>query len=150
MTLSSGFHMPGAFHADGIHQGLFRPPLRIPPHRCETRPRRRRHRGDAQAQAKPPSTSPSPSSDPHTASEKASGWPDHDDAPPTATKPSGGVLAPPAPIFTHGHPGVYTLAGEVGTPHAGPDDSSVLGESMYSDSNYRRALGCKRPARTST
>ncbi|GJN80378.1 hypothetical protein VFPFJ_01464 [Purpureocillium lilacinum] len=151
MTLSSGFHMPGAFHADGIHQGLFRPPVspasssgylptaaRPAPAVVDTASTPKRKRNHHQHHHHHHQT-------PHTASEKASGWPDHDDAPPTATKPSGGVLAPPAPIFTHGHPGVYTLAGEVGTPHAGPDDSSVLGESMYSDSNYRRALGCKRP-----
>lgn len=39
---------------------------------------------------------------------------------------------------------VYALAGHLGTPGSGPDDSGTLGESMYSDSNYRRALGSKR------
>ncbi|KAK1995282.1 hypothetical protein LX36DRAFT_659778 [Colletotrichum falcatum] len=42
----------------------------------------------------------------------------------------------------------YTLAGQLETPGAAPNtpfDNGALDESMYSDTDYRRALGSKRP-----
>ncbi|PNY27268.1 Uncharacterized protein TCAP_02808 [Tolypocladium capitatum] len=145
MTLPSGFHMPGAFHAEGIHQGLFRPPASpasssgyLPAPRpapavvdTSTPKRKRNHHGES-----------SRAHDGRHLMESGPGL-DHyhqhhrDDAAALGTR---------APIFGR----AYTLAGQLDTPHGGggggPDDgdAGVLGESMYSDSNYRRALGSKR------
>ncbi|KAK2600021.1 hypothetical protein QQS21_005255 [Conoideocrella luteorostrata] len=110
--MSSGLHMPGAFHTEGIHQGLFRPPGSpasssgyLPPARPAAEaptPKRKRIRDNG----------------------------------------STALLTPGRHVGNHGR--AYTLAGQLDTPLSGPADSELLGESMYSDSDYRKALGSKR------
>lgn len=128
--------MPGAFHTDGIHQGLFRPPVSpasssvyLPPTRPSGEgptPKRKRFRDDAKQ---------------FDQGNQQDGNPfDHDDA---NTNGSSTVLITPA--VRHAHNGrSYTLAGQLDTPASGPAESGLLGESMYSDSDYRKALGSKR------
>lgn len=134
MTFSSGFHMPGAFHADGIHQGLFRPPVSpasssgyLPPVRstaAEPTPKRKRFRDDRKQQLEQSEQS-------------------HDAVTNFEQDESSMLLITPAARQAH-NGRTYTLAGQLDTPNGGPGDSELLGESMYSDSNYRKALGSKR------
>ncbi|KND92240.1 hypothetical protein TOPH_02993 [Tolypocladium ophioglossoides CBS 100239] len=148
MTFSSGFHMPGAFHAEGIHQGLIRPPVSpasssgyLPAARpapavvdaSTPKRKRNRHAEFARAPNGRHVFDSGPGLDHHHHHQHHH---NHDDA---------ATLGTPAPIFGR----AYTLAGQLDTPHGGgcgPHDSDAggLGESMYSDSNYRRALGSKR------
>ncbi|PHH73868.1 hypothetical protein CDD80_3516 [Ophiocordyceps camponoti-rufipedis] len=115
----------GAFRSGGAHHGLFRPP--VSSSACLPAPRPafeaatpKRRRNDH---------SKSPSRRPRNLVVEL----DADHEPPTT----------PAPFSRQR---TYTLAGHLDTPYSGPDDgSSLLDESMYSDSNYRRALGSKRP-----
>lgn len=118
MTYPSGFTMPGQFHADTVTMTsqplLFRPPV----------------------------ASPSPSNSAFL------------DATPNRKRVRGGTPAAaddaPASISLFGKAALplhtpvkaYALAGTLDTP--GNADSGVMGESMYSDSDYRKALGTKR------
>ncbi|KAM4058961.1 hypothetical protein HRG_008162 [Hirsutella rhossiliensis] len=130
MAFESAVRMPGAFQADGIHHGLFRPPVSsaspsaylatartFPASIDAVTPKRRRNLrsgGDTPWRADL-----------------------DDDAAPANMLGSPATILPRQPV--------YALAGQLDTPGSGLDDSGVLGESMYSDSNYRRALGSKRP-----
>lgn len=120
MTYPSGFSMPGAFHNDvgattASQPLIFRPPV----------------------------SSPSPSSSAFLDSTPKrkrgrGGTPSvaADDAPAAVS------LFGTAAVPQHTPVKAYALAGTLDTP--GNADSDVLGESMYSDSNYRTALGSKR------
>ncbi|KAI5459752.1 hypothetical protein BGZ63DRAFT_359227 [Mariannaea sp. PMI_226] len=129
MTVPSHFHMPGAFHAEGVHPGLFRPPISPSSSTSygyastnaprTTNPgdslRRKRHRDEISRSQEMP------------------------------TVDDDGFFEPPVTQYRsgmeHRH---YQLAGQLDTPNGGPVDGSLMGESMYSDSDYRRALGSKR------
>ncbi|OAA58322.1 hypothetical protein ISF_06861 [Cordyceps fumosorosea ARSEF 2679] len=133
MTYPSGFSMPGAFHSDifattttttssssssSSQPLIFRPPLSSP--------------------------SPSGSAFLDVASASKRKRVGHyradtpvDDAPP-AVSLFGTAAAP-----QHTPVKAYALAGTLDTPGGGAD-SDILGESAYSDSNYRTALGSKR------
>ncbi|KAF4977088.1 hypothetical protein FZEAL_6340 [Fusarium zealandicum] len=129
MTVPTHFHMPGAFHGEGVHPGLFRPPMSpsssasygyAAPRTTATHDayatKRKRHRQDM-----------SRSQD--------LGMDDDLDR--------NGFFG--TPVAQTRHEGrCYQLAGQLDTPNSGPFESGVLGESMYSDSDYRRALGSKR------
>lgn len=120
MTFPSHFHMPGAFHADGtstVHPGLFRPPGPSPTAADAPTAKRKRFRDDAPRPDVPP-VNPIPDS-----------CLDGDDA--SSTTPAAASRT-------------YILAGQLDTPNGGPGENGVLGESMYSDSDYRRVLGSKR------
>ncbi|GAB0133078.1 hypothetical protein EsDP_00001494 [Epichloe bromicola] len=126
MTLSSGFHMPGAFHTDGIHQGLFRPPGSpasssgyLPPTRSSVEapnPKRKRFRDHVrQFEQK------------------------------KETNNASTVLITPAGRHVAQNGRAYTLAGQLDTPTSGGlADGEPLEDSMYSDEDYRKALGSKR------
>ncbi|OAA38835.1 hypothetical protein NOR_06488 [Metarhizium rileyi] len=135
MTFSSGIHMPGAFHTDGIHQGLFRPPVSSASssgYLSQTRPfggegptpKRKRIRDDARQ---------------FDQAQQQDGCRDD------ASANTSTVLITPAGRRAAHNGRVYTLAGQLDTPASGPGESGILGESMYSDSEYRKALGSKRP-----
>ncbi|KHN99817.1 uncharacterized protein MAM_02670 [Metarhizium album ARSEF 1941] len=138
MTFSSGFHMPGGFHADGIHQGLFRPPVSPASssgYLSQSRPsvegptcKRKRIRADARhfdhAQ--------------HQPEEQQEGF--CDDAGTNAST----VLITPAGRRAAHNGRAYTLAGQLDTPASGPGESGTLGDSTYSDADYRKALGSRR------
>lgn len=119
MTYPSGFSMPGAFHNDvgattASQPLIFRPPV----------------------------SSPSPSGsaflDPTPKRKRGrAGTPAAVDDAPASLSLFGAAAAP-----QHTPVKAYALAGTLDTP--GNADSDVLGESMYSDSNYRTALGSKR------
>ncbi|OAQ66011.1 hypothetical protein VFPPC_07629 [Pochonia chlamydosporia 170] len=127
--------MPGAFHTEGIHQGLFRPPVSpssssvyLPSTRPSgeaPNPKRKRVREDVRL--------------PCQGQQQETTRVDRDDGNTTAST----VLITPA--GRHAQNGrSYTLAGQLDTPAGGPAESGMLGESMYSDSDYRKALGSKR------
>ncbi|PFH59953.1 hypothetical protein XA68_11662 [Ophiocordyceps unilateralis] len=119
----------GAFRPGGAHHGIFRPP--VPSSTClrpsldAATPKRRRN------------DTTSPSRRPRNPVIEV--YQDDEDDQQTLPKTP---VSFPAPVPRHR---TYTLAGHLDTPNSGPDDSSLLDESMYSDSNYRRALGSKRP-----
>jgi hypothetical protein len=136
MTYSSGFHMPGAFHTEGIHQGLFRPPVSpasssgyLPQTRHSgdgPTPKRKRVRDETNRQLDQGQPQDSPQVN-------------HNDVNANGST----VLITPA--GRHAHNGrVYTLAGQLDTLASGSAESGLLGDSMYSDSDYRKALGSKR------
>ncbi|CAM1503105.1 Fc.00g078810.m01.CDS01 [Cosmosporella sp. VM-42] len=131
MTVPSHFHMPGAFHGEGVHPGLFRPPM-----------------------------SPSASSSLSYAGSRSTATPSHDahakrkrhreeisrsqdDFSQNELDSDGFFATPVAQMRSEDRR--YYLAGQLDTPNGGPFESGILGESMYSDSDYRRALGSKRP-----
>ncbi|KAL6866855.1 hypothetical protein J3F83DRAFT_132644 [Trichoderma novae-zelandiae] len=141
MTFPSHFHMSGTFH-DGVHPGLFRPPV-----------------------SPGSSTDHLPSSSSTFAAESSkrkwsrgsvprvqTGSFFHDvymESTPGAGAGAGAATAARLPSRS------YALAGQLHTPvlGAGSDDiegdgdgdaDTAMGESMYSDSDYRRALGSKR------
>ncbi|KFA61986.1 hypothetical protein S40285_07916 [Stachybotrys chlorohalonatus IBT 40285] len=114
--------MPGTFQVEAT--GLFRPPA---PHHSnsgfvhtlsrtptDSNPKRKR---DYDATARP-----------------------YDVATPDIEYPSDGPLATP---FTKDAHRRYVFGGELTTPSCDPFDEA-MGESMFSDSDYRRALGTKR------
>ncbi|EGX88173.1 hypothetical protein CCM_09309 [Cordyceps militaris CM01] len=116
--------MPGAFHNDvgaaatTTMASIFRPPVSSPSPSGSTfldvAPKRKRGRTGTTAA------------------------PSADDAPAAVRSLFGAAAVPPL----HTPVKAYTLAGTLDTP--GAAESDVLGESMYSDSNYRTALGSKR------
>ena len=125
----SGFQMPGAFHSDGgtAVQTLFRPP----------------------ASPGPASASSSGYLDPSTSVKRkrvrGGGGNGNGNSDGDARPSSRGFLGS-SPVATAAPPQhtpskVYALAGRLDTPGA---DSGLLGESMYSDSDFRTALGSKR------
>ncbi|KAF7555790.1 hypothetical protein G7Z17_g1900 [Cylindrodendrum hubeiense] len=129
MTVPSHFHMPGAFHAEGVHPGLFRPPISP-------------SSSASYGYAAPRTTA---SVDSHTKRKRHR----HEisrsqEMPPVDDDMEGnGYFTTPA-VHNRHHDRHYQLAGQLGTPNGGPVESSLMDESMYSDSDYRRALGSKR------
>ncbi|KAF4447279.1 hypothetical protein F53441_9166 [Fusarium austroafricanum] len=129
MTVPTHFHMPGGFNREGVHPGLFRPPI-----------------------------SPSSSTSYGYASPRSTATPDggatkrkrhcHDISRSQEFRlqddndRQGYFGTPVAQIRNEEMR--YQLGGQLDTPNSGPFDSGILGESMYSDSDYRRALGSKR------
>ncbi|KAK5991346.1 hypothetical protein PT974_09627 [Cladobotryum mycophilum] len=101
MTFPSSFHMPGAWNSDGVHPGLFRPPVSPSPSADYI---------------------PSPAFTADTNSKRK--WNRRDVPRLQDVAPSDGFLD--------------------GEGFLAMDDNGVLGESMFSDSDYRRALGSKR------
>ncbi|EHK20882.1 uncharacterized protein TRIVIDRAFT_116487, partial [Trichoderma virens Gv29-8] len=115
MTFASHFHMSGTFH-DGVHPGLFRPP------------------------ASPSSSTDYLSSSTFATESSKRKW-SRSSVPRVQT---GGFFEE---VYMDSAPRAYALAGQLHTPVIGsnPDDAdTAMGESMYSDSDYRRALGTKR------
>ncbi|KAL6913038.1 hypothetical protein ACHAPO_004989 [Fusarium lateritium] len=129
MTIPTHFHMPGGFNREGVHPGLFRPPMSP-------------SSSTSYGYASPYSTA-TPEGQPgkrkrtcHDMS-RSQDIRIHDD------------------VDRHGYFGSplsqirnddmrYQLAGQLDTPNAGPFDTRMLDESVYSDSDYRRALGSNR------
>ncbi|UKZ56850.1 hypothetical protein TrVGV298_010694 [Trichoderma virens] len=107
--------MSGTFH-DGVHPGLFRPP------------------------ASPSSSTDYLSSSTFATESSKRKW-SRSSVPRVQT---GGFFEE---VYMDSAPRAYALAGQLHTPVIGsnPDDAdTAMGESMYSDSDYRRALGTKR------
>ncbi|KYK61381.1 hypothetical protein DCS_02523 [Drechmeria coniospora] len=115
-------------HADAVHQGLFRPPV----------------------------PSPSPASSGYLAAHRPAPAAIDSSTPKRKRNGDGDVTHTfyygddcrdhrAAVLGSAGHhlARAYTLAGQLGTPQVVADDA--LGESMYSDANYRKCLGSKRP-----
>lgn len=127
MAFEPAARMPGAFQADTIHHGLFRPPV-SPAHPASARSVAASIDAATPKRKRPSRGCETPWRAGH----------DDDDGGAAVN-----MLGPPAIILPR-QP-VYALAGQLDTPGSGLEDSSILGESMYSDSNYRRALGSKRP-----
>ncbi|PTB64776.1 hypothetical protein BBK36DRAFT_1177397 [Trichoderma citrinoviride] len=135
MTFPSHFHMSGTFH-DGVHPGLFRPPV-----------------------SPSSSTDYLPSSSSAFAAESSKRKWSRSSVPRVQTgsffhdvymesDPAAGAAA-------RAQSRSYALAGQLHTPVIGAgsedmdgdgdgDADTAMGESMYSDSDYRRALGTKR------
>ncbi|EQL00851.1 hypothetical protein OCS_03428 [Ophiocordyceps sinensis CO18] len=119
--------MPGTLPSDGLHHGLFRPPVSsasssayyscVPANLDAITTKRKRNLGGGGETARRAGT-------------------DADDGPVN-------MCGSFASMVPRGR--VYRLAGHLDTPGGSVDDGGSLGESMYSDSNYRRALGSKRP-----
>lgn len=129
----SGFQMPGAFHNDGgtAVQTLFRPPGSPGPASASSSGyldpsasvKRKRVGGGGNGNG---NGNASNDGDTRPASRGFLG-----------SSPTAAAAAPPQ----HTPSKVYALAGRLDTPGA---DSGLLGESMYSDSDFRTALGSKR------
>lgn len=127
MTVPSHFHMPGAFHDQGIHP-VFRPPMSP-------------SSSSSYGYAAPRTTTPLDASvhakrKRNDMSRSQDVWPDDD-------LDRSSYFGTPVQQARH-HDRRYQLAGQLDTPSGGAADSGILGESMYSDSDYRRALGSKR------
>ncbi|KAI6752229.1 hypothetical protein SNK03_011641 [Fusarium graminearum] len=129
MTIPTHFHMPGGFNREGVHPGLFRPPM-----------------------------SPSSSTSYGYASPYSTATPEGQSG---KRKRTCHDMSRPQDIRIHddvdrhsyfGSPLSqirnddmrYQLAGQLDTPTSGPFDTRMLDESVYSDSDYRRALGSNR------
>ncbi|KAF7560956.1 hypothetical protein G7046_g3219 [Stylonectria norvegica] len=127
MAVPSHFHMPGAFHAEGVHPGLFRPPMSPSSSTnlsytgsrstasADTLSKRKRHRNEISRSQEDPGE----------------------------MEMDNGFFATPGTQPRHDE-SRYHLAGQLDTPNGGPFENGILGESMYSDFNYRKALGSKR------
>jgi hypothetical protein len=133
MAVDSQFRMPGAFHSEGVHPGLYRPPPKRPgrspsasgylPNRLlahdGTTPTRKRTRDSA-----------------------------HSRAPVTSTFDEGVPFTPPARVsdarVSTKH---YILAGQVDNTPTGDGADALMGESVYSDADYRRQLGTSKRTR---
>ncbi|KOS20446.1 hypothetical protein ESCO_005380 [Escovopsis weberi] len=125
MPFPSSIHMPGTWNSEGVHPGLFRPPV-----------------------------SPSPNHDylpaPAFAQDRSSRrrWsrrdvlPFHDASHGDAYMDGEGLFGHPARLQHR----PYALAGQLGAPMTMTEDNGggFMGESMFSDSDYRTALGSKR------
>lgn len=142
MAFTSQYHMPGAYfdaQPGGVHPGVFRPPTspstgsycfaRANSYQSEARtplalPKRKR-RNDASREATP-----------------LQEWSDGN----MNLDSSNELTSHETPLPIRG--ARYTLAGHLETPGAAshtPFDNGTLDESMYSDTDYRKALGSKRP-----
>ncbi|KAG5985427.1 hypothetical protein E4U55_002348 [Claviceps digitariae] len=140
MTLSSAFHMPGAFHTDSIHQGRFRPPASpscssayLPPPRSsgETSSFKRKRARDDIRQF-------------DFANDRGdAGLLDHAELN-SASSASTLLITPASGRRVAQNGRAYTLAGQLETPTGGPADSELRGDSIFSDTDYRKALGSKR------
>ncbi|KAH7159811.1 hypothetical protein B0J13DRAFT_113401 [Dactylonectria estremocensis] len=129
MTVPSHFHMPGAFHGEGVHPGLFRPPISpsssasygyAAPRATasvDSHTKRKRHRHEISRSQEMP-----------TVDDDVEG---------------NGYFTTPGVQNRH-RDRHYQLAGQLDTPSGGPAGSNLMDESMYSDSDYRRALGSRR------
>lgn len=138
MAFQSQFHMPGTYQGDGVHPDIFRTPAKSPcsasssgylPSRatvtgleddgCTKRKRLHDDGYSARVRGQGQQDAPNVFNNPflqHTTNQG-----------PSALRP-------------------YTLAGNLHTPSSEYNDgSTVMGESLYSDSDYRRMLGTKRP-----
>ncbi|KAL6883000.1 hypothetical protein HDV57DRAFT_469049 [Trichoderma longibrachiatum] len=141
MTFPSHFHMSGTFH-DGVHPGLFRPPV-SPSSSTDYLPS-----SSSAFAAESSKRKWSRSSVPRV--QTGSFFRDvYMESDPAAGGAGAGASAAAARART------YALAGQLHTPVIGgsaeefygdgdPDADTAMGESMYSDSDYRRALGTKR------
>ncbi|KJZ77843.1 hypothetical protein HIM_03020 [Hirsutella minnesotensis 3608] len=130
MSFTAGFHMPGGFQTEGVHHGLFRPPASpasssgyltsrsLPPGIDAATPKRKRRPG-LDAVTRRPSLR-------------------------LALDQDNDLAMLGAPVTMAQQERAYALAGQLDIPSSGIDDGANLDESMYSDSNYRRALGSKR------
>ena len=133
MALHTDFHMPGAFHADGVvHPGIFRPP--------DTSPASAANSGYL------PTRSNQASDDCANIKRKRF----HDDFSNRIREPKlrdeAASDAFGSPAMTKPGAGTYMLAGQLNSPTVGPRfGNDMLEESMFSDSDYRRMLGTKRP-----
>ncbi|KAG5928901.1 hypothetical protein E4U53_002561 [Claviceps sorghi] len=137
MTLSSSFHMPGAFHTDSYRQGLFCPPASSassstyaqPPRSSgEALSKRKRAREDIRHF--------------EFASTRGDGALfDHGEL--NNNNPST-LLVSPAGRHVAQSGRSYILAGQLDAPSGGPVDGELLAESTSSDTDYRKALGSKR------
>ncbi|KAH6890622.1 hypothetical protein B0T10DRAFT_561122 [Thelonectria olida] len=125
MNVPSHFHMPGAFHGEGVHPGLFRPPISP-------------SSSASYGYAAPRTTA---ASDSHTRRKRHRDEISRSQEMPTVD--DDGFFETPGP---HCRPGLrhYHLAGQLDTPNGGLGERNPMDESMYSDSDYRRALGSKR------
>ncbi|EGR45466.1 uncharacterized protein TRIREDRAFT_23173 [Trichoderma reesei QM6a] len=134
MTFPSHFHMSGTFH-DGVHPGLFRPPA-SPSSSTDYLP-------SSTLAAESSKRKWSRSSVPRV----QTGSFFHDVYMESGPAAAGGAAA--------ARSRTYALAGQLHTPVIGGysedvdgdgdgDADTAMGESMYSDSDYRRALGTKR------
>ncbi|KAG6004942.1 hypothetical protein E4U21_000611 [Claviceps maximensis] len=127
--------MPGAFHTDGVRQGRFCPPASpssspayLPPPRSSVETssfKRKRPRDDIR----------------HFdfANDRGDGGLfDHGELNNAST-----LLITPAGrrVAQNGRP--YTLAGQLDTPRGGAADGELGGDSIFSDTDYRKALGSK-------
>lgn len=131
MALHSDFPMPGAFHPDGVHPGIFHPP--------DTPPT------SAASSGYLPSR-PNQAADDH-ANPKRKRFHDDFSTRNRDLKPRDDVTLDPfgSPATKPGA-GTYMLAGQLDSPTGGARFSNdMVEESMFSDSDYRRMLGTKRP-----
>ncbi|KAK2022137.1 hypothetical protein LX32DRAFT_657920 [Colletotrichum zoysiae] len=143
MAFTSPYRMPGAYfdaQPGGVHPGVFRPPTSPSTGSSYCFARANSYHSEATtplAQAKRKRRT--------DASREAT--PLHEWADGTMNLDSSSEL----PIHETPRPSRgarYTLAGQLETPGAAsntPFDNGALDESMYSDTDYRRALGSKRP-----
>ncbi|KAF4463785.1 hypothetical protein FALBO_9407 [Fusarium albosuccineum] len=128
MTVPSHFHMPGAFHGEGVHSSLFRPPM------------------SPGSSATFGYASPRATHDVYATKRKRNR---HDLSRSQDIRMDGdldknGFFGTPVAQMRNDDRR-YQLAGQLDTPNGGPYDSGNLGESMYnSDFNYRKTLGSKR------
>lgn len=130
MTFSSHLHMPGAFHTDSastVHPGLFRPPMPSPSSSSSYLPTR---------------STTTTALDVDTAPAKRKRLRDANPVDTDADLDGDGFPSTPG-TFGGVYDRTYALAGQLGTPFGGPSENGILGESMYSDSDYRRLLGAK-------
>lgn len=133
MTVPSHFHMPGAFHGEGVHPGLFRPPMPSPSASSCSSSIRPQVRPTA-SYAKRKRHEISRSQEDLAADNLHIG----------GDGSGNNYFGTPMTVH-HQTDKRYYLAGQLDTPCGGaPLDAGSLGESMYSDSDYRRALGSKR------
>ncbi|KAG6013721.1 hypothetical protein E4U54_006399 [Claviceps lovelessii] len=137
MTLSSSFHMPGAY-TDGIHQGRFCPPASpasSSAYLSSSRPsetptfKRKRVRDDIRQF--------------EFANDRGDGGLFDHGEPNNASTLRITPAAAAARRVAQGSR-AYTLAGKLDTPGGDPADSELGGDSVFSDTDYRKALGSKR------
>ncbi|KAG5665272.1 hypothetical protein KAF25_009397 [Fusarium avenaceum] len=128
MTMPSQFHMPGGFNREGVHPGLFRPPMSP----------------SASSYGYPsPYSTATPDGQAMKRKRRGHEMSRSQDIRIPDDFNRQGYFGTPLAQMRHGDRH-YQLAGQLDTPSAGPFDNGNLDESMYSDSDYRRALGSKR------
>ncbi|KAL6851188.1 hypothetical protein ACO1O0_008316 [Amphichorda felina] len=130
MAFHSDFHIPGAFHTDGVHPGIFRPP--------DTSP------ASAASSGYLPTRSNQPTDEHANTKRKRF----HDDFSTRFREQRHEAGPDPfgSPPVIRPSPATYMLAGQLDSPTVGPRfGNDMLEESLFSDSDYRRMLGTKRP-----
>jgi hypothetical protein len=126
MAMHSQVYMPGAFHHEGVHADLFRPPNTSPssPSGSGFLPNAPSPVGDDGSNTKRKRTRQGTSDAPRRDAVSA-------------------VFETPG--HTQGERTNYRLAGSLdSTPGTFVDSNAAMGDSVYSDSDYRRMLGTKR------